>query len=118
MHSSLIAAVLCVLAQSAAACIAAADDAQPVAARSPIHVVKTQPPGTPLKAGATLITTANAGTRDAPGAMRQAPVAARATPLAGAQSEEPPRRAGPAMLLAALALMSGIALRRYGAGRQ
>ena len=32
--------------------------------------------------------------------------------------EEPPRRAGPAMLLSALALMSAIALRRFGSNKQ
>lgn len=111
MHSSLIAIVLCFLAQASAACITTADDTQQGAGPIKAHVVKAQSAGTALP-GAELITTAAAGTRNAR-------TATRAAPLASTQpDEEPPRRAGPAMLLAALALMSGIALRRYGAGSQ
>ena len=106
MHSSLIAVVLCIFAQGAAACITAAGDTQQGAARMNTHVVQTPSDSTAL------ITTANAG-------MRVAPRAVRAAPLASTQPDkDPPRRAGPAMLLAALALMSGIALRRYNAGGQ
>ena len=46
--------------------------------------------------------------------MDSAPVAIRAK-ADPATREEHPRRAGPAMLLAVLAVMSGIALRRLGA---
>ena len=123
MQSSLIAVVLCILAQASFVCAAQADgrqlamsikaDQPPVATRSKTRVghvqstVKTA--GTPTPA-AGLITAATAGTRDAPAATR-------ATPLANATPDEGhPRRAGPAMLLAALALMTAIALRRHGAG--
>jgi hypothetical protein len=58
-----------------------------------------------------LIKTAAAGTRD-----DEPPVAQSAARGSQAQDEhDHPRRGGTAMLLAALALMSGIALRRYGA---
>jgi len=43
--------------------------------------------------------------------------AAQVAPMAK-RDEEPPRRAGPAMLLAAVAVMSGIALRRYSSRMQ
>jgi hypothetical protein len=56
-----------------------------------------------------LIQTAAAGTRDdAPPVMHEA---------SQRNGQDHPRRGGTAMLLAALALMSGIALRRYGARR-
>ncbi|HMA09704.1 MAG TPA: hypothetical protein VKP68_17635, partial [Ramlibacter sp.] len=110
MHSSLIAVVLCMSAQASVACIPAADAAQQSAAPTKVQVVQTQT-ATPAMPGAGLITTAAAGTRDAP--------ALRPAPRAGARPDEDrPRRAGPAMLLAALALMCAIALRRYGAGSQ
>ena len=112
MHSSLIAVVLCFLAQASTACITTADDTHQGAGPIKAHVVKAQSAGAAVPR-AELITTAAAGTRNAR-------TATRAAPLATAQpNEEPPRRAGPAaMMLAALALMSGIALRRYGAGSQ
>ncbi len=110
MHSSLIAVVLCILAQAAVACIPTADTAHQAAAPTKAHAIKTQA-NSPALPDAALITAAAAGTRDAP-SLRPAPrVSAHA-------DEERPRRAGPVMLLAALALMSGIALRRYGAGSQ
>jgi hypothetical protein len=56
-----------------------------------------------------LITTAAAGTHDASPLPRA---------VAAADEEESHRHGGTAMLLAALALMSGIALRRYGANDQ
>lgn len=113
MHSSLIAVVLCFLAQVSAACITTADDTHQGAGPIKAHVVNARSVGAALPPGAELITTAAAGTRNAR-------TATRAAPLASAQpNEEPPRRAGPAaMMLAALALMSGIALRRYCAGSQ
>jgi hypothetical protein len=111
MHSSLIAVVLCFLAQASAACISTADDTHQGAGPIKAHIVKARSAGAAVPGE--LITTAAAGTRNAR-------TATRAAPLAAAQpNEEPPRRAGPAaMMLAALALMSGIALRRYGAGSQ
>jgi hypothetical protein len=58
-----------------------------------------------------LIKAAAAGTPD-----DGMPVAS-AHPHVTGQQDQHPRRGGTAMLLAALALMSGIALRRYGADR-
>lgn len=105
MHSPLAAAVLSIAAHASLACTPAAPQAAQGDAPIKARVVNAQ------AAGGELITTAAAATR------RTAAPAARTAPLAGAQSEpEKPRRAGPAMLLAALALMSGIALRRYSAG--
>ncbi len=114
MHSSLTAVVLCIFAQSAAAqCVAisAADEgraaanlAKQTAVIAPKAAAKAAP-----QPGGELIKTAAAGTREMP-----APIAREAS----AQSPEHPQRGGTAMLLAALALMSGIALRRYGAPRQ
>ena len=57
-----------------------------------------------------LITAAGAVTHGAP--------VMQAAPRPDPEDDEHPRRAGPAMLLAALALMSGIALRRYSARDQ
>ena len=97
MHTSLTTLVLCLAAHVASAqCV---NSAPASTAAAPVQ-------------GMELIKTAAAGTRDddAPPAMT-----ARAH-ANGAQ--EHPRRGGTAMLLAALALMSGIALRRYGAPHQ
>ena len=58
-----------------------------------------------------LIKTATASTRD------DAPPMARDATARAKGEQDQPRRGGTAMLLAALALMSGIALRRYGAPR-
>lgn len=110
MHSSSVTAiVLFMVAQ--AACAERLDSA--VAASAPVAAetgnpsvtaanaqVGTRPPG--------LIKAATAGTRDEALPPRR-PAARQA-----GESEEQPRRGGTAMLLAALALMSGIALRRYG----
>jgi hypothetical protein len=119
MPSSLIAIVLCMFTQAASAqCTATtttpAQDTHPAAATA-------RPVGTSTASQATarpapqLIKTAAAGTRDdAPPVMRDT-----ATARAGAGTDrDHPRRGGTAMLLAALALMSGIALRRYGAPPQ
>jgi hypothetical protein len=59
-----------------------------------------------------LITAAGAVTHDGPPSAQPSPAPAKGT------SEDRPRRTGSAMLLAALALMSGIALRRYSARLQ
>ena len=109
MRSSLIAVVLCIFAQACIAGTAAGPAAQHPAAPTKTHTIKTQPARTAAAPGAELITTAAVGTRDAPVFRSVARVAAPA-------DDDPSRPAGPAMLLAALALMSGIALRRYGAG--
>ena len=106
--------VLCILAQAAfSQCLPAATEANahPPAVSDPVRVAGT-PQGTPAaRPNRELIKTATAGTRDdAPPVARDA-----ATRVKGEQDQ--PRRGGTAMLLAALALMSGIALRRYGAPR-
>lgn len=118
MHSSLTAVVLCIFAQTALAqCV----DSRPVTLDSRqgtelVMKTKTAPmpvAGAAVRPGGELIKTAAAGTHGAPPIARETSVRA-----ATAGEETPPRRGGPAMLLAALALMSGIALRRYGANKQ
>ena len=110
MQREVTAIVLCILAQAAAAqCVAA--PATPVAATI-VHTVGTAPaPQNAARPGGELIKAAAAGTRD------DAPPTARQTMSARSSQEQDdhPHRGGTAMLLAALALMSGIALRRYGA---
>ena len=115
MYSSLTAVVLCIVTQAAAAqCVAPVPVAQHT--RPAADLIKTKsvvaaPAAGPAHSGGELIKTAAAGTHDElPGIARSAPVAVAAAP-----TEEEHRRGGPAMLLAALALMSGIALRRFGA---
>jgi len=117
MYSSLTAVVLCIAMQTAAAqCTAPV----PVAAHTGAHtrtsadlIKKKQAAAPAAHAGGELIKTASAGTHDeVRGLPRGAPVA-----TAQEQDDEHPR-GGPAMLLAALALMSGIALRRFGAHKQ
>ena len=122
MHSSLTAVVLCILAQAAAAeCVAAVDTRQPaeVTPASIAAPAVKAPAATSAAArpSGELIKMAAAGTRDAPAAQRQ--TAAMVRPSRPVQDEEEPApRSGTAMLLAALALMSGIALRRYSSGSQ
>jgi hypothetical protein len=119
MHSSLIAVVLCISAQAAVAqCAATAEQVTPDARqgveRIKARVVTAPPIDAALRPGPELITTAAAGTREGAPVMRETPPASKQPD----DEEDHPRHAGPAMLLAALALMSGIALRRYGAGDQ
>jgi len=106
MRSSVISIVLCVVVKAAAAqCVAPAPT--PVAAGAPVTIA----PAAKAPHTGELIQTAAAGTREgAPGFQ----------PAARARTEgEPhPRRTGSAMLLAALALMSGIALRRLNSRPQ
>jgi hypothetical protein len=103
MRSSVISIALCVVVQAAAAqCVAPA----PVAV-APVTVAPAKAP----RPGGELIQTAAAGTRESAQAMHPA---ARAT----GDGESHPRRTGSAMLLAALALMSGIALRRLNSRQQ
>jgi hypothetical protein len=107
MHREVTAIVLCILAQAAGAqCTAAPIEASapPAAVAQATH---TNPAAQP-KAHAELIQTAAAGTRD------DGPPIVREGARTHAGTQDHPRRGGAAMLLAALALMSGIALRRYG----
>lgn len=122
MRSSVIAFILC--ASTAAAmgqCVspaavagaankaAAATAAAAAAATTPAVILMTPArPAGPARQGPDLITAAGAVTHGGAPVMQ---AASRAKP----EPEERSRRAGPAMLLAALALMSGIALRRYSA---
>lgn len=112
-RTAVTAIVLCILAQGAfAECITAATTkSHPAAVSEPVRAgaaTTKAKPGT--RASGELIKTAAAGTRD------DAPPAVQATHGQDAQDgQDHPRRGGTAMLLAALALMSGIALRRYGA---
>jgi len=112
MHSSsLTAIVVCMVTQGAySQCVdAAVAPSAPAAAEmkspSPVstttHAVAHPGPG--------LIKAAAAGTRD------DTPAARSATGAPPGGENDHPRRGGTAMLFAALALMSGIALRRYGA---
>lgn len=119
MYSSLIAVVLCIFAQTALAqCV----DSLPVVheVRQAGEIVKKtktapMPVAAAVRPGGELIKTAAAGTHDGPpGMVRESSARVGAT----AGEEDPPRRGGTAMLLAALAVMSGIALRRYGANPQ
>jgi hypothetical protein len=98
---------LCLLAQGAAAqCAGTAANAS-TAITHPAAGTAAAPAQPPARAE--LIKTAAAGTRD------DAPTVAREPARSAGDGQDHPRRGGTAMLLAALALMSGIALRRYGA---
>lgn len=111
MQSPLIAVVLCIFANAASAQCTASTIAPSSTANDIVkvsHVVNTS---APARNGGELIKTAAAGTRDEPVVMRDtAPV--RPATLHANDSDEPKHRSGTGMLLAALALMSGIALRR------
>jgi hypothetical protein len=97
MRSPVIAIVLCIFAASAAAqCASQAPVAQ--AARPRPELIKTAVAGTHPEQG--------------PAVEDGLPVIS-ATAAATKSDHKSSRRAGPAMLLAAVALMSGIALRRY-----
>jgi hypothetical protein len=122
MQSSLIAVVLCLFANAAdAQCLRSAPSAaDPGQAMDMIRVSTMTVPAHPVsRTGGDLITAAAASTRHEPGTAREGAVIVRASPAkAEEEGEESPRRGGTAMLLAALALMSGIALRRYGSNGQ
>ena len=110
MHSPLTAVVLCVFVQAAAAqCVAPVPVAQDL--RASAVVVKKAPPAeaAPRSGGGELIKAAAASTHEA------RPSVTRSSPAARPSGDDEQRRGGPAMLWAALALMSGIALRRYSA---
>ena len=112
MHSSLTAIVLCMVTQAASAqCTTtpSAQDTGPAATTSPATAAPAAK--APARPGPELIKTAAAGTRDDDAPPRRDVATARRADA----DHDHPRRGGTAMLLAALALMSGIALRRYGA---
>lgn len=118
MYSSLTAVVLCIATQAAAAQwvapVPVAQHTRPSANVIKKKTVTPAPAAATAHTGGELIKTAAAGTQDeVPGRSHSAPVAVAAT-----QDDEQHRRGGPGMLLAALALMSGIALRRFGAHKQ
>jgi hypothetical protein len=118
MYSSLTAVVLCILTQAAAAQAVApvpvAQQPRPAAALAKHKPPATAPAAAAPHSGGELIKTAAAGTHDeVPGIARKVPVT-----VASAPAEEQHHRGGAGMLLAALALMSGIALRRFGAHKQ
>lgn len=117
MHSPLIAVVICVFTQVAAA----QSITPPTAAAAPVHASAVQAaatsPARPAPApapahGGELIKAAAAGTRD------DMPPVAHAAAVRSPHDEEHPHHGSTAMLLAALALMSGIALRRFGGPRE
>lgn len=98
MRRSVIAILLCVFAAAASAqCVAQA----PLAGG-------TRP-------GAELVKTAGAAREQTLPADDGLAAVHEATIASKSPDKQPPRRAGPAMLLAAVALMSGIALRRFSA---
>ena len=113
MQSQLIAVVLCVFANAASAQCTASTVA-PVAAATTGGIVKVSHVTTsaaPARTGGQLINTAAAGTRDEPLMLRDPSSVVR--PAArNNDGDEHKHRNGTAMLLAALALMSGIVLRR------
>jgi hypothetical protein len=97
MRSSVIAIILCIFAASAAAqCPSQAPVVQ--AARPRPELIKTAAAATHTEQGL---------------AAEDGLPAIRETATATKSDQKSSRRAGPAMLLAAVALMSGIALRRY-----
>ncbi|WP_145979510.1 hypothetical protein [Ramlibacter tataouinensis] len=113
MHRSVTAIVVCLLAQAAffaqsahSQCVDAAAPFRPGLTqwRSPADLPSPAQVGPQPARG--FIASAAAGTRDEVAGARQA---------AAHEGTDHPRRGGTTMLLAALALMSGIALRRYGA---
>ncbi|HUR87851.1 MAG TPA: hypothetical protein VMZ74_02065 [Ramlibacter sp.] len=115
MKREFAAIVLSILAQAATAqCLAPSAsqaNAQGLPITETVHAAgTTAPPAQPAHVRAELIKSAAAGTRD------DAPPVMTARQRVNGQQDHP-RRGGTAMLLAALALMSGIALRRYGAPR-
>jgi hypothetical protein len=120
MYSSLTAVVLCIFTQAAVAQgvapVPVAQPTRPAAALTKHKPVAAAPVAGAPHSGGELIKTAAAGTHDeVPGAARNVPVAVA---VAGAPAEEQHHRGSTGMLLAALALMSGIALRRFGAHKQ
>lgn len=119
MHQLLTSIVLCLVAHTAAAqCV----DTTPLAAQvhSGAGMIRTSATSAaaplPKPAGGDLIKTAAAGPREV--AMRQSPSVSGPPKTPAAEEEDQPRRTGPAMLIAALAVMTAIALRRSGGSGQ
>lgn len=119
MHRLLTSIVLCLVAHAAAAqCV----DTTPLAAQvhSGARVIRTSATTAtaplPKPSGGDLIKTAAAGPRDV--AMRQSPPVPGPPKPQSPGEEDQPRRTGPAMLIAALAVMTAIALRRSGGSGQ
>ena len=109
MRSTLIAIFLCACSAAASAqCLANAP--APADAATPARVVPAHA-NAPARSSGELIKTAGASTHDDSPSMQAGPPRARPAP-------ERQHRTGKAMLLAALALMSGIALRRYSSNDQ
>lgn len=101
MRNPVIAIVLCFLAAAAGAqCVAeapVADTGQPRAGW-----IGTSAPDTRMQ-------------RELPMDDEEPPVLLREAAPEAKRGDDQPRRSGPAMVLAVVAVMSGIALRRYGA---
>ena len=114
MRSPLIPVVLCLVVQAASAQSTTAPDTHPSIARTAAATTPHAAPATAAnhRPGGELIKTAAAGTRD------DGPPAARSAAPRPAQGEDHPRRGTAGMLLAALAMMTGIALRRFGGNSQ
>ncbi|AEG92176.1 hypothetical protein [Ramlibacter tataouinensis] len=102
MKAPILAMVLCIFAPLAAAQCAAAST--PAAAG-------------PLRGGADLIKTSTAVVRE-PAVLRTAAVQREVAPVQRETAAAQEERNDPALLWVALALMSGIALRRHGAGNR
>lgn len=104
MRNSVIAFVLCVFSAVAGACVV----------QAPVSRTEAQAPDTRAvpDTGSLVKTSAAVPVQHALAEDDELPVV-REAPAAKA-GEERPRRAGPAMLLAVLAVMSGIALRGFG----
>jgi hypothetical protein len=103
MRNSVIAIVLCVSSAVAGAC----------AVQAPASRTEVRAPATRAEQdGGVLIKTSAVQAQHALPEDDGAPVVREAP--AAKPGEQQPRRAGPAMLLAVLAVMSGIALRGYG----
>ena len=117
MQREVLAIVLCTLAHAASAqCVATPVEPAALTAtvvKGNVHPVAAQAQNAAARpAGGQLIKAAAAGTRDdaPPSTAPRGSVSAH-----GSQDEDHPHRGSTAMLLAAVALMSGIALRRSSA---
>ena len=115
MHQLLTSIVLCLVAHTAAAqCVDTAPLAAQVHAGADLVRTTATTGAAPLPrpAGGDLIKTAAAGPREV--ALRPSPSVSGPPQPQPADEEDESRRTGPAMLIAALAVMTAIALRRSG----
>jgi hypothetical protein len=103
MHTLLPSIVFCVLAQTAAA--------------QCVNPAAVTPVSAPVRPAAELITSAAADTREAT-PLRRTSVSESSKNPAAAGGDDHRRPTGTALLLAALALMTGIALRRSSTSRE